>query len=109
MIKQNPVLYFFLTEPINRVVDVKVKVYKLFKIEKEDNLIMTLLTTEVCLIYDNNFDDSLTSVLSRELDDLPVKTTFFRLCNRKNDVPINPEARQLRDTPLQARHRLYSF
>lgn len=68
LIDQNPMLYHFLTETLNRVIDGKVKVHKLFRVEKDANVIMVLLTTEVCLVYENNFDESLIQLLSDELE-----------------------------------------
>jgi hypothetical protein len=68
LIDQNPMLYHFLTETLNRVLDRKVKVHKLFKIEKDANIILVLFTTEVCLVYDNRFDERLTQTLSNELE-----------------------------------------
>ncbi len=68
LIEINPMLYHFLTETLNRVLKGKAKVNKLFKIENGNNVIMVLMTTEVCLIYDNNFDESVISLLSEELE-----------------------------------------
>ncbi|PWT95845.1 MAG: hypothetical protein C5B52_16960, partial [Bacteroidetes bacterium] len=68
LIDQNPMLYHFLTETINRVLDKKVKVHKLFRIERDANIIMVLFTTEVCLVYENSFDESLIQLLSDELE-----------------------------------------
>jgi RimJ/RimL family protein N-acetyltransferase len=68
LINQNPMLYHFLTESLSQVIEGKVKVHKLFKLENGNNVIMVLLTTEVCLIYDNSFDESLIPRLSEELE-----------------------------------------
>ena len=42
--------------------------HKLFRIVNGKNVIMVLMTTEVCLIYDNNFNENLISILSEELE-----------------------------------------
>jgi len=68
LIGQNPMLYHFLTETLNRVIERKVKVHKLFKIENGNNVIMVLMTTEVCLVYENNLDETLISTLSEKLE-----------------------------------------
>lgn len=68
LIHQNPMLYHFLTQTLNQVINGKVKVHQLFKIENGENLIRVLLTTGLCLIYDSNFDESLIPLLSEELE-----------------------------------------
>jgi hypothetical protein len=68
LIDLNPMLYHFLSVTLNHVADGEVQVHHLFKIENVNNIIMVLMTTEVCLIYENDFDESLIPLLSRELE-----------------------------------------
>lgn len=67
-IESNPMLYFFLIETINRVLDGEEKVHKFFNILNGNNRIVVLLTTEVCLVYDDRFDEEMTPFLSEELE-----------------------------------------
>ncbi len=67
-IETNPMLYYFLKETLARIIKGKEKVHKFFKITGDDNLIMALLTTEVCLIYDDKFNKDYIPLLSRELE-----------------------------------------
>jgi hypothetical protein len=66
--ESNPMLYFFLIKIINRVLEGEVKVHKFFNVINGDNRIAVLLTTDVCLIYDNRFDADMIPLLSEELE-----------------------------------------
>ena len=56
-IESNPMLYFFLIETINRVLDGEEKVHRFFNILNGNNRIVVLLTTEVCLVYKDLFNE----------------------------------------------------
>jgi hypothetical protein len=66
--ESDPMLYFFLIKTINRVLEGEEKVHKFFNVFNGDNRIVVLLTTNVCLIYDNRFDEEMIPLLSEELE-----------------------------------------
>lgn len=68
LIQSNPMQYFFLRDMFNKVVKKEQKLVKLFNVSNGINKIIVLFTAEVCLIYDDNYDESLIPLLSTELE-----------------------------------------
>ncbi len=66
--ESNPMLYYFLIKTVNRITAGKEKVHKLFNIYNGNNRIVVLFTTDVCLIYEDRFDEEMISLLSEEIE-----------------------------------------
>lgn len=62
--ESNPMLFFFHIKTINRVLEGDETVHKFFSVFNGDNRIVVLLTTEVCLVYDDRFDEETIPLLS---------------------------------------------
>jgi len=68
-IDSNPMLYFFLNETIERVLRGEEKVHTFFNIISDDQVhVSVLLTTVVCLIYDNHYDEAVLKTISDKLE-----------------------------------------
>ena len=82
----NPMLCFFLIETINRVLDGEEKVHKFFNILNGNNRKVVLLTTEVCLVYDDRFDKEIIPLLSEELEFAKFILYQFSGCKKTIDA-----------------------
>lgn len=67
LMDSNPLQYFFLREMFDKAVKKEVQLIKMFNVRNDNNRIIVLHCTEVCLIYDDNFDETLIPVMSKEL------------------------------------------
>jgi hypothetical protein len=86
-VESSPMLYFFLIETINRVLRGEEKVHTFFNIvNKNNNCIIVLLTTEVCLIYDDQFNNDMIPLLSEELEFSKFKRYRFAGCKKTIDA-----------------------
>lgn len=68
LMESNPLQYFFLQEMFEKVVKKEQELIKLFNITNESNRIIVLFTGECCLIYDDNYDETLIPLLSKEIE-----------------------------------------
>jgi hypothetical protein len=68
LIESNPLQYFFLREMFEKVVKREQELIKLFNISNGSNKIIVLFTMQVCLIYDDGYDETLIPLLSKELE-----------------------------------------
>lgn len=68
-INSNPMLYYFLSETINRVFNGKVPVFKFFNVVDDERCyLIALMVEDVCLLYGNQCGDKMILKLSEELE-----------------------------------------
>lgn len=68
MVESNPLQYYFLREVFGKVVKKEQEVIKVFNVSNGINKIVVLFTNDVCVIYDDNYDETLIPLLSKELE-----------------------------------------
>ncbi len=67
LMESNPLQYFFLTEMIKKAIKKELQLNKLFNITNGSNRIIVLWCEGICLIYDDQYDETLIPLLSKEL------------------------------------------
>ena len=68
-LNRNPMLYYFLSDTINKVYRGEVMVYNFFNIiDNKGNHLVLLLVKDFCLVYGNDFDEEMILKLSQEME-----------------------------------------